>query len=40
MPSMLDLFNTPHSFAGGSGGGAARTRGVGGITKQMGRLKM
>lgn len=35
MPSLLDLFNTPHSFGGGSS-----SANVSGVTGQMRRLKM
>lgn len=36
LPSLLDLFNTPHGFGGGVGGG--RGSGVAGVTGQMRRL--
>ena len=34
LPSLLDLFNTPHGFGGGGGRGS----GVAGVTGQMRRL--
>lgn len=36
MPSLLDLFNTPHGF----GGGSSSSAGVSGVTRGMRRLQM